>query len=1069
MKLRSMPHSVGKYLLQSFGRGIAVTGILLIVSQSGIAQTTPGTISTIAGGGPPNNISALSISIMQPTNLAMDGAGNLIISSAIGRIFRVDGSGQLSVVAGVGRSGFSGDGGLAVNALLNFNDPAGLAVDNSGNIFFADELNNRIRRVDAISGIITTVAGNGTFGFSGDGGTATNAELARPYDVAIDAQNNLLIADTWNSRIRKIDSVTHVITTVAGGGSSLGDGGLASLAQISPSSLALDGSGNMFIADRYRIRRVDASTGIITTVAGNGTFGSSGDGGPATSAQLNDGAVTVDGGGNIYLSDGSRIRMVNASTGIITTVVGNGTYGFSGDGGPASSALVSQPFGMHIDAGNNLYFADWWNERVRKVNSSGVITTVAGNGLDGDGGPAFSTQLYNPLRVALDKSDNLYIADTWAQRIRLVNSASQIITTVAGTGNPNGSLLGGGPASSSIMNYPAGVSVDAQGDLAVTADAVFRIDHASGILTQVLTPGIAVPSGIIFDNTGSIIFADTQNNVVRRVSSTNGNMTTVAGNGMAGFSGDGGAATNAALNSPNGLAMDSFGNLFISDSGNNVVRRVDAVSGLITTLASGLGLSSPCGLATDSLDNLFIGDWGNNVVRRFNIATGLSAVVAGNETEGFSGDGGPATIAELNHPCGVAVDAAGDLFIADTSNNRIRVVTPSPTTSLSGNNLVFGNQAVNTSSSEQVVTLTNSGTASLNITSISITGANSVDFAQINTCGTTVAAGASCTISVTFTPSALGARSASVTITDNATGSPHGVALSGTGTGPSIGLSPTPLTFGRQLVGTASGIQTVTLSNSGTAALTITGIAVAGANVGDFSQTNTCGTSVAVGANCTMSVTFKPMAAGTSNASVTIIDNASGSPQAVPLTGTATDFSIGPAPGGSTSTSFPAGQGGNLNAQVNPINGFTGSVSMSCTGAPANSTCLVPSTPLSVSGNSAVPFTITITTTARTVAIPTTFRLWPLNGIREASVGLTLLLALAMCSLFVIRSKQIRAWIPATILLICVATFMTACAGGGGGGGGGGSSGTPAGTYNLTVTATSQGVNRTATVTLTVQ
>jgi sugar lactone lactonase YvrE len=302
-----------------------------------------------------------------------------------------------------------------------------VVVDTAGNLYIADKSNQRIRKVST-SGIITTVAGNGTWGYSGDGGAATSAMLADPSDVAVDSLGNLYINDWSNKRIRKVDT-SGIITTVAGNGIAgyAGDGGAATSAMLSnPFGVAVDAAGNLFIADsgNQRIRKVSTS-GIITTVAGNGTYGYSGDGGAATSAMLSDPyGVTVDAAGNLFIADSGnqRIRKVSTS-GIITTVAGNGTAGYAGDGGAATSGLLSGPQDVAVDSAGNLYIADTFNSVIRKVSTSGIITTVAGNGTAGyagDGGAAILAQLYRPFGLAADSSGNLYIADSYNYRIRKV-------------------------------------------------------------------------------------------------------------------------------------------------------------------------------------------------------------------------------------------------------------------------------------------------------------------------------------------------------------------------------------------------------------------------------------------------------------------------------------------------------------------------------------------------------------------------------------------------------------------------------------------------------------------------
>jgi sugar lactone lactonase YvrE len=395
---------------------------LALLAASAVAQPI---IQTVAGGGP-DNLPAIEANVATPTGVAADGFGNLfIVSQSLHRVFKVDAGGTLTVAAGTGLQGFSGDGGPATSASLSL--PFGVAVDGTGNLFIADTSNRRIRKVDP-SGTITTVAGNSLCCFSGDGGPATSALLRFPGGVAVDGIGNLFIADSGNARVLKVDS-SGIITTVAGNGSFgfSGDGGPATNALLfNPLGVAVDGAGNLFIADtsNRRIRKVDSS-GTITTVAGNGSDGFSGDGGPATSASLADPwGVALGGAGNLFIADrdNRRIRRVDSS-GIITTVAGNGLSGFSGDGGLATSASLNFPVDVAVDGAGNLFIADTNNSRIRKVDSNGIITTVAGNGsfgFSGDGGLATNASLATPLGVAVDAAGALFIAEVNNNRIRRV-------------------------------------------------------------------------------------------------------------------------------------------------------------------------------------------------------------------------------------------------------------------------------------------------------------------------------------------------------------------------------------------------------------------------------------------------------------------------------------------------------------------------------------------------------------------------------------------------------------------------------------------------------------------------
>jgi sugar lactone lactonase YvrE len=351
----------------------------------------------------------------------------------------LSGIGIITTVAGTGLKTYSGDGGQATAASLNY--PYGVTVDAAGNMYITDTLNNRIRKVLRSSGVITTIAGDGTLSYGGDGGPATSAQLRSPFGVAVATSGDIYIADSSNWRVRLVENSTGIITSVAGNGVSgySGDGGQATLAAINaPTSIALDSDGNIYIATPFddRVRKVIKNTKIITTVAGDGTSGFSGDGGLATSARLfRPYGVALDKSGNLYIADNTNncIRLVTKSTGIITTIAGDGTTGYSGDGGPATSARLSSPFEVSVDASGNVYISDTYNHRVRMVTkSTGIISTLGGDGMpaySGDGGISTSAQFFNPRGIAVDASGSLFIADTSNSRLRVITPDAPIVVS----------------------------------------------------------------------------------------------------------------------------------------------------------------------------------------------------------------------------------------------------------------------------------------------------------------------------------------------------------------------------------------------------------------------------------------------------------------------------------------------------------------------------------------------------------------------------------------------------------------------------------------------------------------
>jgi trimeric autotransporter adhesin len=693
-------------------------------------------ISTFAGTiglyDPKSSVPALSASLGNLAGVAVDAQGNVYAADSGNQIVvQITPAGVLTVVAGNGNAGLSGDGGTAGSASLNY--PHAVTVDPLGSIYIADTYNNLIRQVSnfipSVSGTIATFAGNGAGAFAGDGGPAPGGQFPQPFGaslnspqgVATDSKGNLYIADTLNNRIRMVSGGT--ISTFAGNGAPefSGDGGLATAASLNqPMGVAVDAAGNVYIADtgNNRIRMV--TKGTIATLAGDGVPGFS-NGVSATTAALQfPQGVAVDSKGNVFIADTANNCIREVSGGTIATVAGttSPTPGFSGDGGPATSASLSSPQGVAVDSGGNVYIADTGNGRIRKV-SGGTIATIAGSGsfrFSGDGNPANAATLSDPQRVAVDSQGNVYIADTGNNRVRRVSGGT--IATVAGNGN-QGFSGDTGLATAASLNSPLGLTVDSSGNLYIadTGNNRVRMVTPTGIITTVAgsgKPGFAgdggtattaflnQPSGVAVDPTGNLYIADKLNNRIRIVT-PDGKIETFAGTGFSQFSGDGGLAANAALFWPTALAafygsnVESGISLYIADYYNNRIR-VISPKGIITTVAGNGGQFPACGsqpqpatatailhptsVAVDSGGNVFIAEPNGNQICE--VSMGQSSTVAGNGNP-FSGpgpdplhpygDGSPAIDAILNDPEGVAVDSAGNIYIADSGNDFIRKVS----------------------------------------------------------------------------------------------------------------------------------------------------------------------------------------------------------------------------------------------------------------------------------------------------------------------------------------------------------------------------------------------------------
>ncbi len=624
-------------------------------------------------------------------------------------------------IQSIAGSANAGDNLPALQALLT--QAEGLAVDSDGNLYIADAAEHRVRRLSS-AGILTTVAGNGTLGYSGDNGPAIDAQLASPYGLALDRSNNLYIADLGNRVVRRVTPQGR-ITTYAGGGAdpatAPSEGSPATTIRFTtPRNVAADPDGTLYISDfdAHRIYAI-ASDGTFRLHGGTGSPGYGANDITAIRSSLrNPAGLWIDPQGGLLVAEAGAQRIRRIARGIISayapaaairlplyspTGVAVDTLGnlFIADGRKDAALkrtgqgeVITLPAGgpaVTVDNRGNAFYAN--GNVVHRISSSNQATIVAGasgnNALTGDKGPADAARLNGPAAVAYDANGNLFLADERNHRVRRI-SLDGSITTIAGTGVP-GFSGDGGPASLAKLNGPRGLSFDRFGNLLIadTANHAIRRIAVNGVITTVAgnnfngfrgdggpAPSAMLdsPAAVLADpNSNEFFIADSKNHRVRRVSMS-GIITTYAGIAAgAGFTGDGNVAVFAQLSFPTALAFDRTGQFYIADSGNNRVRRVD-LTGTITSVGDG-SLASPMGVAVSPDGAIFVADTGNHRIRRID-SFGNAVTVSGTGLPGFSGDGGPAADARLNFPSGLTFDSTGNLLIADAANHRIRRLVP---------------------------------------------------------------------------------------------------------------------------------------------------------------------------------------------------------------------------------------------------------------------------------------------------------------------------------------------------------------------------------------------------------
>ena len=670
--------------------GVAVdsSGNLYVADRSNnrIRKITPaGEVSTFAGSTEGSADGAgTAAQFNGPIDVAVDASGNLYVADSYNHLIRkITATGEVSTLAGSTRGFRDGDGTAA-----QFNDPAGVAVDAEGNVYVVDRSNHRIRKITA-TGEVSTLAGN-TWGLRN--GTGTAAQFNNPHGVTTDSSGNLYVADSLNNRIRKI-TATGEVSTFAGSTEDFRNGAGIEAQFDFPSGVTVDAEGSVYVTDyfNHRIRKITA-TGEMSILAGAGTSGSAD--GAGTAAQFySPTGVTADSSGNVYVADlgNHRIRKITA-TGEVSTLAGS-TRGFrDGDG---TAAEFDGPAGVAVDSADNVYVADLGNHRIRKITPEGLVSTLAGSTEGFRDGAGTTAQFKYPTDVAVDAAGNVYVADASNHRIRLITATGEV-STLAGTGRV-GSTNGAGTAAE--FDEPVGVAVDSSGNLYVADYGNHRIRRITPTgemstlagSTEGFRDGAGIeaqfdfPSGVTVDAEGNVYVTDYFNHLIRKITAT-GEMSFLAGAGTSG-SADG-VGTAAQFYSPTGVTADSSGNLYVADYGNHRIRKITA-TGEMSTLAGstegsadGAGTTAqfngPIDVAVDAEGNVYVTVYGNHRIRRITL-TGEVSTLAGSGTtdKGIPGGGfrdGVGTTAQFNGPIDVVVDSEGNVYVADYHNHLIRKI-----------------------------------------------------------------------------------------------------------------------------------------------------------------------------------------------------------------------------------------------------------------------------------------------------------------------------------------------------------------------------------------------------------
>ncbi|HVU18429.1 MAG TPA: hypothetical protein VHD32_16110 [Candidatus Didemnitutus sp.] len=636
-----------------------------------------------------------------PSSVVLDSSGNVYVADTNNQVIRkITPAGVVSTFVGqMGVVGATDGTGTAAS----FSAPEASAIDSSGNIYVADYVSATIRKITS-AGVVTSLAGYP--GITGSAnGTGNAATFNGPRGIAVDKSGNVFVADSLNHVIRKVTQ-SGVVTTFSGIVGTAGhvDGNATTATYNYPSALAFDSAGILYVADTYNqtIRKVatdgSASTYVGTTLAA-GHVDATG-----TAAKLNlPAGLAFDTSGNLYISEqgNNTIRKV-ASGGAVTTLAGGGATGYDSGraDGTGTNALFSAPSGLAVDSSGNIFLADYRNSLIRKITSAGVVTTIAGAGgvggsLNGTGYIVAPTLFWRPTNLAMDNSGNIFVADTFGEVIRKI-ALDGTVTTFAGNSKLAGTTDGKGTAAS--FDGPTGLAVDNAGNV-VVADTynhtIRQVAPDGTVSTLAGTAGTAgsadgigkaatfnLPSGVAVDNAANAVYvADYGNHTIRRIDRASGQVTTYAGTAGSMGSADG-SGSSATFDFPRDIAFDpTSGNLVVADTGNHLIRRI--AGGFVTTLAGSAGMTgsadatgasarfnSPSGVAVDTSGNIYVADSNNDTIRK---VTPSGAVTTIGGTPGVAGSAdGSGPVARFDHPTGVAVDAAGDVFVADYNNDTIR-------------------------------------------------------------------------------------------------------------------------------------------------------------------------------------------------------------------------------------------------------------------------------------------------------------------------------------------------------------------------------------------------------------